>query len=58
MLFGQRHLDVDGGEEGDGYLRLALVENENRIRQALKQMKRALTDIDQEVEAGIFALEP
>ena len=46
------------GDEGEGFLRLALVENENRIRQALKQMKRALTDIDQEVEAGIFALEP
>ncbi len=34
------------GEEGEGYLRLALVENENRIRQALKQMKRALWEID------------
>lgn len=45
------------GEEGDGYLRLALVENENRIRQALKQMKRALTEIDKEVEAGTFKLE-
>ena len=46
------------GDEGEGYLRLALVENENRIRQALKQMKRALADIDQEVKAGTFALEP
>ena len=46
------------GEEGDGYLRLALVENENRIRQALKQMKRALADIDQEVKAGTFSLAP
>jgi alanine-synthesizing transaminase len=45
------------GEEGDGYLRLALVENENRIRQALKQMKRALVEIDHEVAAGIFMLE-
>ena len=44
------------GEEGDGYLRLALVENENRIRQALKQMKRALTEIDREIEAGTFQL--
>ncbi|PIE59646.1 MAG: aminotransferase [Desulfobulbus propionicus] len=42
------------GEEGDGYLRLALVENENRIRQALKQMRRALTEIDREMEAGTF----
>ena len=42
------------GEEGEGYLRLALVENENRIRQALKQMRRALSDIDQEINAGTF----
>jgi alanine-synthesizing transaminase len=33
------------GQEGEGYLRLALVENEHRIRQALRQMKRALPDI-------------
>lgn len=46
------------GEEGDGYLRLALVENENRIRQALKQMRQALKEIDREVEAGTFRLEP
>lgn len=32
-------------EEGEGYLRLALVENENRIRQALRQMRRAMTEI-------------
>jgi alanine-synthesizing transaminase len=45
------------GEEGDGYLRLALVENENRIRQALKQLRRALLEIDQEIAAGTFNLE-
>lgn len=45
------------GEEGDGYLRMALVENENRIRQALKQMRRALTEIDREIEAGTFQWE-
>ncbi|HPQ60825.1 MAG TPA: aminotransferase class I/II-fold pyridoxal phosphate-dependent enzyme [Syntrophales bacterium] len=28
------------GPEGEGYLRIALVENEQRIRQALRQMKR------------------
>ncbi len=33
------------GEEGEGYLRLALVENEHRIRQALRQMRRALPGI-------------
>jgi alanine-synthesizing transaminase len=35
------------GQEGEGYLRLALVENEHRIRQALRQMRRALSEIDQ-----------
>ena len=45
------------GEEGDGYLRLALVENENRIKQALKQMRQALKEIDREVEAGTFTFE-
>lgn len=38
------------GEEGDGYLRLALVENENRIRQGLKQMRRALMEMQRESE--------
>jgi alanine-synthesizing transaminase len=33
------------GKEGEGYLRLALVENEHRIRQALRQIKRALPDV-------------
>jgi alanine-synthesizing transaminase len=32
-------------EEGEGYLRLALVENEHRIRQALRQMRRAMSEI-------------
>jgi alanine-synthesizing transaminase len=36
------------GEEGEGYLRIALVENEHRIRQALRQMKRAMKDLEQE----------
>ena len=34
------------GEEGEGFLRLALVENEHRIRQALRQMKKALPELD------------
>jgi alanine-synthesizing transaminase len=34
------------GEEGEGYLRLALVENEHRIRQALRQMRRVLSEMD------------
>jgi alanine-synthesizing transaminase len=31
------------GPRGEGYVRMALVENEHRIRQALKQLGRALT---------------
>jgi len=46
------------GIEGEGYLRLALVENEHRVSQALKQMKRALQDIDEEIAAGTFDLSP
>ncbi len=30
------------GKEGEGYLRLALVENEHRIRQAIRQIRKAL----------------
>jgi alanine-synthesizing transaminase len=30
------------GELGEGYLRIALVENEKRIGQAVRQIKRAL----------------
>jgi alanine-synthesizing transaminase len=44
------------GIEGDEYLRLALVENENRVSQALKQMRRAMKEIDSEVAAGTFQL--
>jgi len=34
------------GEEGEGYLRLALVENEHRIRQALRQMGKVLRGLN------------
>jgi alanine-synthesizing transaminase len=37
------------GEEGEGYLRLALVENEHRIRQALRQMGKALRKWSEEM---------
>ena len=33
-------------EEGEGYLRLALVENEERLRQAIRQMRKAMQEID------------
>ena len=36
------------GEEGEGFLRLALVENEHRIRQAIRQMKRAMETMTDE----------
>ncbi len=32
------------GESGEGYLRLALVENEQRLRQAVRQIGRCLRD--------------
>ena len=34
------------GPNGEGFLRLALVENENRINQAMRQMKRALAELE------------
>jgi alanine-synthesizing transaminase len=37
------------GHEGEGYLRLALVENEHRIRQALRQMRRVLPEMAAEL---------
>ena len=40
------------GEEGEGWLRLALVENEHRIRQAIRQMRRALPKISEAAERG------
>ena len=33
------------GPNGEGCLRLALVENEKRINQAMRQMKRALAEL-------------
>lgn len=38
------------GEEGEGYLRIALVENEHRIRQALRQMKKAMREMARDME--------
>ena len=38
------------GEEGEGYVRIALVENEHRIRQALRQMKRAMQTMEEKGE--------
>ncbi len=32
------------GDHGEGYVRIALVENKNRIRQAMKNMKRMMDD--------------
>jgi len=33
-------------EEGEGYLRLALVENEERLKQAVRQMKKAMENMN------------
>ncbi len=32
------------GETGEGFLRLSLVENENRLRQAVRQISRCLSE--------------
>tara|TARA_Y100000294_G_scaffold156335_1_gene157150 strand:- start:2495 stop:2743 length:249 start_codon:yes stop_codon:yes gene_type:complete len=36
------------GEYGEGYVRIALVENEQRIRQAVRNIRRFLTSTDVE----------
>ncbi len=38
---------VGFGDKGEGYVRLALVENELRIKQAVRQIKRALSAVDE-----------
>ena len=42
------------GEEGENFLRLAMVENEHRIRQALRQMRRALPKISEAAESSKY----
>jgi len=37
---------VGFSEEGEGYLRLAIVENEERLRQAVRQMRKGLHELD------------
>jgi len=43
------------GEHGDSHVRIALVENEHRIRQAARNLKRFLQRVD---EVGLANLEP
>jgi alanine-synthesizing transaminase len=43
---------VGFGEYGEGYVRIALVENEQRIRQAARNVRRFLTRLDSEGEGG------
>ena len=40
------------GPSGEGYVRMALVENENRLRQAVRQIGRCLEKELAAVEAG------
>jgi alanine-synthesizing transaminase len=42
------------GEEGENYLRLAMAENEHRIRQATRQMRRALPKIGEAVDSSKY----
>ncbi|MEA2060528.1 MAG: aminotransferase class I/II-fold pyridoxal phosphate-dependent enzyme [Thermodesulfobacteriota bacterium] len=39
---------VGFSEEGEGYLRLAIVENEERLRQAVRQMRKGLQELDEQ----------
>jgi len=33
------------GDAGEGYVRMALIENENRLRQAVRQIGKAFSDV-------------
>ncbi|MAT34259.1 MAG: aminotransferase [Ponticaulis sp.] len=50
QLLNQAHVSVSPGvgfgEHGEGYVRLALVENEQRIRQAARNVRRFLQSVD------------
>jgi alanine-synthesizing transaminase len=37
---------VGFGEHGEGYVRIALIENENRIRQAARNIKKYLNSLE------------
>ena len=37
---------VGFGESGEGYVRIALIENENRIRQAARNIKKYLKSLE------------
>src|ERR1700724_184099 len=41
------------GEHGDGYVRIALVENEQRIRQAARSLRRFLESADKTLHNGV-----
>ena len=43
------------GEYGDGFVRIALVENEHRIRQAIRSIKRFLRDVDPKDNSTVAA---
>jgi len=43
------------GPAGEGYLRLALIENENRLRQAVRQIARCLGTEQKTVPAEVQA---
>ena len=45
------------GEYGEGYVRVALVENEHRIRQAARNVKRFLEQSGQVLSAAPAAVE-
>jgi alanine-synthesizing transaminase len=40
------------GEEGEGYVRIALVENEHRLRQAVRQIRKAFPESQREVKSA------
>ena len=40
------------GPDGEGHVRMALIENEQRLLQAVRNMKRAMQDWTRELDEG------
>ena len=43
------------GPAGEGFLRMALVENENRLRQAVRQIRRCLREVERQFSMALPA---
>ncbi len=54
MLMKEAHValapGIGFGDLGEGYVRIAMVENEHRLRQAIRNIRRSLTKLQPKLE--------